>query len=81
MISLQYPEHPYFPDGNGTEARAVVAEMKDLITGIGATPLAVIGSQTLSIETIMRLPKKPNFKVPYNELRRIWMPLVVHQTL
>ena len=64
MISIPYPEHYHFPDGNGIEARAAVAEMKDLITGIGATPLAVIGSQsqTLSSETLMRLPKKPSLQ-------------------
>ena len=64
MISLPFPEHSHFPDGNGIEARAAVAEMKDLIAGIGATPLAVIGSQsqTLSSETLMRLPKKPSLQ-------------------
>ena len=36
--------------------------MKSLITGIGATPSAVIGnqSQNLSSERVMRLPKKPS---------------------
>ena len=58
MISLPYPEDSNFLDGNGTEARAVVAEMKNLITGIGATPLTVIRSQNqiLSSETTMGLP-------------------------
>lgn len=38
--------------------------MKDLITEIGATPLAVTESQskTFSGETIMRLPKKPSLQ-------------------
>ena len=64
VVSFPYPEHYHFPDGNGIEARAVAAEMKDLITEIGATPLAVIGSQskTFSGETIMRLPKKPSLQ-------------------
>ena len=52
VSSLPYLEHSHFPDGNGIEAR--VAEMKDLITGIRATPLTVIGSQSqiLSSKTI-----------------------------
>ena len=38
--------------------------MINLITGIGATPSAVIGgqSQNLSSETVMRLPKKPTLQ-------------------
>ena len=27
VISHPYPEHSHFPDGNGVEARAAVAEM------------------------------------------------------